>query len=75
MIVTTEPAWVKGHDSLCRLPRIQLRGCASPSRIMAKITVAAAEGVLANPDGTGRAYFFVRRMARRFNPGLGPLAS
>jgi len=66
VVVTTEPAWVKSYDSLCRLPRIQLFGSNSASRIMAKIALAAAEGVLANPDGTGRSYFFVRRMSRRF---------
>jgi len=68
IVMTTEPAWVKSHDRLSRLPRIQIRGPDSPAKIMAKISLAVAEGALANPDGTGRSYYFVRRMARRFMP-------
>jgi peptidoglycan/xylan/chitin deacetylase (PgdA/CDA1 family) len=64
IVVTTDPAWVKTHDQLCRLPRIQIRGADSAAKIMTKISLAAAEGVLANPDGTGRSYFFARRMSR-----------
>jgi hypothetical protein len=68
LVVTTEPAWVKRGDALWRLPRIQLHGCHSACRITIKIALAAVEGVLSNPDGTGRSYVLCRRMARRCKP-------
>lgn len=71
-IMTTEPSWITRESLLSRLPRIQLFGEFSRSRIELKIALAALRGVLANPDGTGRAYWrtpptaaFVRSDTRR----------
>jgi hypothetical protein len=55
-VMTTEPNWTDNRSALWRLPRIQLFGEFSPARIQLKIALAAVRGVLANPDGTGRAY-------------------
>jgi peptidoglycan/xylan/chitin deacetylase (PgdA/CDA1 family) len=55
-VMTTDPTWADRASSLGRLPRVQLFGEASPARIQLKIALAALRGVLANPDGTGRAY-------------------
>ena len=63
LVVTTDPAWVKRRDPLWRLPRIQLHEFDSVGKIMMKIVLAAVEGVLSNPDGTGRSYVSSRRMA------------
>jgi hypothetical protein len=48
--------WANRRSSLWRLPRIQLFGENSRARIQLKIALAALHGILANPDGTGRAY-------------------
>jgi peptidoglycan/xylan/chitin deacetylase (PgdA/CDA1 family) len=67
LVATTEPAWVTGQDRVWRLPRIQLHESYSTGKILMKIALSAMEGILANPDGTGRAYASCRRMARRSN--------
>ncbi len=59
-VMTTEPMWVDSRASLWRLPRIQLFGHFSRARIEAKIALAAFKGILANPDGSGRAYRYPR---------------
>ena len=55
-VMTTEPMWTDARSALWRLPRIQLFGEFDRTRIELKIALAAMRGVLANPDGTGRAY-------------------
>ncbi len=55
-VMTTEPTWAEERASLWRLPRIQLFGSFSRARIELKIALAAFKGLLANPDGSGRAY-------------------
>ncbi|MDB6063916.1 MAG: polysaccharide deacetylase [Pedosphaera sp.] len=60
--MTTEPMWVNGRSPFWRLPRIQLFGEFTGVRMELKIALAALRGVLANPDGSGRAY---RRMAKQ----------
>jgi hypothetical protein len=55
-VMTTEPMWSDRESPLWRLPRIQLFGEFDRTRIELKIALAALRGVLANPDGTGRAY-------------------
>jgi peptidoglycan/xylan/chitin deacetylase (PgdA/CDA1 family)/SAM-dependent methyltransferase len=60
-IMTTEPTWVEKQSPLWRLPRIQLFGESTPARIELKVALAALRGVLANPDGSGRAYRYVSR--------------
>lgn len=65
-VMTTEPMWVEDHSPFWRLPRIQLFGEFTRRRIELKIALAALRGVLANPDGSGRAYCsrFRRRVRR-----------
>jgi peptidoglycan/xylan/chitin deacetylase (PgdA/CDA1 family) len=53
-IMTTEPSWADDQSALWRLPRVQLFGEFSRSRIELKIALAALGGLLANPDGSGR---------------------
>src|SRR5882724_11229664 len=60
-VMTTEPMWVEEHSPFWRLPRIQLFGEFTRTRIELKIALAALRGVLANPDGSGRAYRFSSR--------------
>jgi hypothetical protein len=66
-VMTTEPMWVDRKTSFCRLPRIQLFGMFSQERIELKIALAAQAGLLANPDGTGRAYWSKARRRGGFN--------
>lgn len=55
-VMTTEPRWMDILASRHTLPRIQLFGEFSRTRIELKIALAAVPGTLVNPDGTGRAY-------------------
>jgi len=55
-VMTTDPMWVDSYCALWRLPRIQLFGEFTRTRIELKIAVAALRGVLPNPNGTGRTY-------------------
>ena len=64
-VMTTDPVWVNCRSLLWRLPRIQLFGHFSPARISLKVALAALPGILANPDGSGRAY---RRRGREKAP-------
>lgn len=58
-VMTTEPMWADHLSACWRLPRIQLFGEFTQTRIELKLALAALRGVLANPDGSGRKY---RRM-------------
>ena len=58
MVMTTEPKWVDREASLHRLPRVQLFGGFTPTRIELKLALATRPGILTNPDGSGRAYSF-----------------
>ena len=64
-LMTTEPMWADKSATLWRLPRIQLFGSFSRTRIESKIALAAFRGILANPDGSGRKY---RHMHRETEP-------
>lgn len=55
-VMTTEPMWTNNRSPFWRLPRIQLFGGFDAARIELKIALAAVLGILANPDGSGRAY-------------------
>ena len=65
MVMTTEPTWADDTFALWRLPRLQLFAEDSPGKIKLKIAVAATGMVRNNPDGTGRAYRAINRVARR----------
>ena len=62
--MTTEPLWVDQWSSFWRLPRIQLFGEFTRTRIELKVALAALRGVLANPDGSGREYRRIRQIRR-----------
>ena len=64
-VMTTEPMWTDDCSSFSRLPRIQLFPEFSRSRIELKIALAAMTGMLANPDGSGRAYRSVEQRSRK----------
>jgi peptidoglycan/xylan/chitin deacetylase (PgdA/CDA1 family) len=55
-VMTTEPVWADDRFPPWRLPRIQLFGEHSRSRIELKLAAAATGRILVNPDGTGREY-------------------
>jgi len=55
-VMTTDPMWTDASASLSRLPRIQLFGEFTRSRIELKVALAAMTGALPNPNGSGRAY-------------------
>lgn len=67
-VMTTEPMWVDHESSRWRLPRIQLFGKFTRARIELKIALAAMRGVLANPDGSGRAYRSIENRHRKIKP-------
>ena len=64
-VMTTEPMWADPSVALWRLPRLQIFGEDSPGKISLKIAVAATGFLLRNPDGTGRHYRTIDRMARQ----------
>jgi peptidoglycan/xylan/chitin deacetylase (PgdA/CDA1 family) len=63
-VMTTEPTWVGPHAVPWRLPRIQLFPDSTRARAELKLVAAATGCVLANPDGTGRLYRRIARLAR-----------
>lgn len=65
MVMTTEPTWVDESSALWRLPRLQFFGPDSPGKIKLKIAAAATGRILKNPDGTGKTYRAVNRLAKR----------
>jgi len=65
MVMTTEPTWVDESFPLWRLPRLQVFGGDSPGKIKLKTAVAASGLILNNPDGTGKTYRVINRLARR----------
>jgi peptidoglycan/xylan/chitin deacetylase (PgdA/CDA1 family)/SAM-dependent methyltransferase len=72
-VMTTDPLWVADQSPFCRLPRIQLFGEFTRTRIELKIALAALRGVLANPDGSGRSCCArVRRQVRRGRTTVAP---
>jgi len=64
MVMTTEPTWADQSFPLWRLPRIQLFGPQSRSKIEMKVAASAMGRILENPDGTGRVYCAVNRFAK-----------
>ncbi len=76
IVMNTEPTWVTQALPLWRMPRIQLFGHQGSAEIEAKIALAATGTFLANPDGTGRLYRSIRRMAKGRHKNLvGPINS
>src|SRR4029077_13815532 len=69
MVMTTEPTWADESFALWRLPRLQFFGNDSPGKIKLKTAVAAAGLVLNHPDGTGKLYRAINRLARRKESG------
>jgi peptidoglycan/xylan/chitin deacetylase (PgdA/CDA1 family) len=64
MVMTTEPTWADESFPLWRLPRLQFFGLDSPGKIKLKTAVAASAQILNNPDGTGKTYRVINRLAR-----------
>ena len=64
-VMTTEPMWADRNFALWRLPRLQIFGYDSPGKIKLKVAVGATGMFLKNPDGTGRVYRAIHRLARR----------
>ena len=64
-VMTTEPMWVTADASFWRLPRIQLFPQQSAAKMTLKLALALQNGVLTNPDGTGRAYRRIEALKRR----------
>jgi len=65
MVMTTEPTWADKSFALWRLPRLQFFGKDSPGKIKLKTAVAASGLVLNNPDGTGKTYRAINRLAKQ----------
>jgi peptidoglycan/xylan/chitin deacetylase (PgdA/CDA1 family) len=65
MVMTTEPTWADESFALWRLPRLQFCGTDSPGKIKLKTAVAASGLILNNPDGTGKTYRAINRLARQ----------
>jgi peptidoglycan/xylan/chitin deacetylase (PgdA/CDA1 family) len=63
-VMTTDPTWVDPSSTLWRLPRIQLFGTDSAAKITHKLALASTGRILNNPDGTGRVYSAINRLAR-----------
>src|ERR1700730_3015766 len=69
MVMTTEPTWADESFAIWRLPRLQFFGTDSPGKIKLKTAVAASSLILKNPDGTGKAYRVVNRLAKQRESG------
>ena len=69
VVMTTEPTWADESFALWRLPRLQFFGTDSPGKIKLKTAVAASSLILKNPDGTGKAYRVVNRLAKQRESG------
>jgi len=63
-VMTTEPTWMDHAFPLWRVPRLQFFGTDSRTKIELKTAVAATGRILSNPDGTGRVYCAINRLAR-----------
>jgi peptidoglycan/xylan/chitin deacetylase (PgdA/CDA1 family) len=72
IVMTTDPTWAGRNSPLWRLPRIQLFGSFSRSRIALKLAASATGWLLTNPDGTGRSYASGRRVAPPVGAKGGP---
>jgi hypothetical protein len=64
-LMTTEPMWVESGWPAWRLPRLQLARHDDAGRAAMKAALAAVPGVIADGNGTGRAYRRVRTLERR----------
>jgi len=72
-VMTTEPSWVRNGAQTWRLPRIQLFPSQSRRKICLKLAAALYDGLLANPDGTGRAYRRMEALRSRPRPDVSSL--
>ncbi len=67
MVMTTEPMWVDKTFPLWRLPRVQLFRTDSRGKMELKIATAAPGWLRCNPDGTGRDYRKMHRLAHEIS--------
>jgi len=75
MVMTTEPMWVDKTFPLWRLPRVQLFRTDSRGKMELKIATAAPGWLRSNPDGTGRRYRKMHRLAYEIPGPAGPATS
>jgi hypothetical protein len=59
-VLTTEPSWAGRSSPAWRLPRVQLFGGHGEAYIAMKLCAARLDGLLKDPDGSGRRYFWRR---------------
>jgi peptidoglycan/xylan/chitin deacetylase (PgdA/CDA1 family) len=72
MVMTTEPMWADKTFPLWRLPRVQLFRTDSRGKMELKIATAAPGWLRSNPDGTGRLYRKMHRLAHEIPDGSNP---
>ena len=63
-VMTTEPTWAGPEWPAWRIPRVQLHGNDVQQHAL-KLFAARFGHLLSNPDGTGRTYVRINRLARR----------
>jgi peptidoglycan/xylan/chitin deacetylase (PgdA/CDA1 family) len=74
-VMTTEPMWVDKTFPLWRLPRVQLFRTDSRGKMELKIATAAPGWLRSNPDGTGRLYRKMHRLAHEIPGTASPATS
>jgi peptidoglycan/xylan/chitin deacetylase (PgdA/CDA1 family) len=74
-VMTTEPMWVNKTFPLWRLPRVQLFRTDSRGKMELKIATAAPGWLRSNPDGTGRLYRKMHRLAQEIPATASPATS
>jgi len=74
-VMTTEPMWVDKTFPLWRLPRVQLFRTDSRGKMELKIASAAPGWLRSNPDGTGRLYRKMHRLAHEIPGTASPATS
>jgi peptidoglycan/xylan/chitin deacetylase (PgdA/CDA1 family) len=62
-VLTTEPLWTDARSPLWRLPRLQLHPGQGVNKMEFKLALAATGLFLADPNGTGRIYRKIQRLA------------
>lgn len=69
-VMTTEPTWMDDRHPFWQIPRVQLFSGFTRAKIELKVALAVRPGILANPNGSGRA---CRSQTRRGAPWRRPL--